>query len=140
MGRAVRTVQRWEKEANLPVYRLPGGGLERVFAYTDELDEWMHTAKPAGNGNGNGNGDLSPAHPAEPDPQAVPSGDNSGSGAGPLHRTDRTDPTDPTDLSTQPGKASLPGFSRLSRAWKIGLAMAALGLAVVVGLLIWRPA
>lgn len=36
-----RTVQRWEKSRNLPVHRIPGerGG---VFAYSDELTEWLN--------------------------------------------------------------------------------------------------
>jgi tetratricopeptide (TPR) repeat protein len=36
-----RTVKRWEKERSLPVHRLPGGSRARVFAYTDELSQWM---------------------------------------------------------------------------------------------------
>ncbi len=133
MGRAVRTVQRWEKEANLPVYRLPGGGLERVFAYTDELDEWMHTAKPAGNGNGG----RSLAHPTESKEPAAPPGDSTASGS--FHRADRSDPTDRTDSSRQSGPVSLPWLARLPRAWQIGWAMAALGLVVAGGFLIWQP-
>lgn len=41
-GVTIRTVQIWEAERGLPVYRLPGIR-GRVFAYTDELDAW---AKP----------------------------------------------------------------------------------------------
>ncbi|MFZ0686395.1 MAG: tetratricopeptide repeat protein [Terriglobales bacterium] len=36
-----RTVRRWEKERDLPVHRVPGGGRGTVFAYTDELKEWL---------------------------------------------------------------------------------------------------
>jgi tetratricopeptide (TPR) repeat protein len=36
-----RTVRRWEKERSLPVHRVPGGGRGGVFAYTDELREWL---------------------------------------------------------------------------------------------------
>jgi tetratricopeptide (TPR) repeat protein len=36
-----RTVRRWEKERNLPVYRVPGGERGGVFAYSDELQEWL---------------------------------------------------------------------------------------------------
>lgn len=39
-----RTVKRWEKERSLPVHRLPGGGRARVFAYTDELSQWMRSS------------------------------------------------------------------------------------------------
>jgi tetratricopeptide (TPR) repeat protein len=38
-----RTVKRWEKERQLPVHRLPGGSRARVFAFTDELKQWMHS-------------------------------------------------------------------------------------------------
>ncbi len=36
-----RTVRRWEKERALPVHRVPGGGRGGVFAYADELREWL---------------------------------------------------------------------------------------------------
>jgi Tfp pilus assembly protein PilF len=38
-----RTVKRWEKERLLPVHRLPGGARARVFAFTLELEGWMHS-------------------------------------------------------------------------------------------------
>lgn len=136
MGRAVRTVQRWEKEAGLPVYRLPGGGLERVFAYTDELDEWIHTAKPAGNGDG---GHL-PPHPAEPEKSPLSPASTTSIGSELSHRNDWSDPMDPAVSSTRPGIAALSWFTRLPRAWKLGLALAAAGLAIVSGFLLWQPA
>lgn len=40
-GRDERTVRRWEKERGLPVHRVPGGGRSTVFAYVDELKEWL---------------------------------------------------------------------------------------------------
>src|SRR5271167_2759327 len=45
-GRDERTVKRWEKERGLPVRRLPGahGG---VYAYSDDLVQWMGTSAPA---------------------------------------------------------------------------------------------
>jgi tetratricopeptide (TPR) repeat protein len=42
-----RTVKRWEKERRLPVHRLPGGSRARVFAFTDELQRWMHSLETA---------------------------------------------------------------------------------------------
>ncbi|MGA9386556.1 MAG: tetratricopeptide repeat protein, partial [Candidatus Sulfotelmatobacter sp.] len=36
-----RTVKRWEKERGLPVYRVPGSIRGGVFAYGDELAEWL---------------------------------------------------------------------------------------------------
>ncbi|MGC4048674.1 MAG: hypothetical protein QM757_03990 [Paludibaculum sp.] len=40
LGRSVRTVQRWEREAGLPVRRLVVGGKAQVFAYRQELESW----------------------------------------------------------------------------------------------------
>ncbi len=40
-GRAERTVKRWETERGLPVHRVPGGGRSAVFAYSNELSEWL---------------------------------------------------------------------------------------------------
>jgi TolB-like protein len=42
LDRDVRSVQRWEHARGLPVYRVPGAKSGGVFAYTDELDEWLH--------------------------------------------------------------------------------------------------
>lgn len=42
VGRDVRTVLRWEKDRGLPVHRVPGATGRVVFAYTDELDAWLH--------------------------------------------------------------------------------------------------
>jgi len=41
LGRAERTVKRWETERGLPVHRVPGGGRSAVFAYANELTEWL---------------------------------------------------------------------------------------------------
>jgi hypothetical protein len=40
LGRTCRTVQRWHAEYGLPIHRL-GGDKVTIFAYTDELDDWM---------------------------------------------------------------------------------------------------
>jgi len=42
LGRGERTVQRWAKETGLPVHRLHHAGGHTVYAYTDELDAWLH--------------------------------------------------------------------------------------------------
>ena len=36
-----RTCQRWEKKFGLPVYRVDEESKSRVYAYKDELDEWL---------------------------------------------------------------------------------------------------
>ena len=51
LNRDVRTVQRWEKTARLPVRRHPGGRLRTAYAYRSELDAWWRSqdavAEPA---------------------------------------------------------------------------------------------
>jgi Tfp pilus assembly protein PilF len=39
-----RTVRRWEIDRGLPVHRVPGSGRSSVYAYVDELNEWLLTA------------------------------------------------------------------------------------------------
>ena len=46
LGRAERTVKRWETERGLPVHRVPGGGRSAVFAYSDELADWLKGTSP----------------------------------------------------------------------------------------------
>src|SRR5580698_6844991 len=41
LNRAERTVKRWERERGLPVHRVPGGERGGVFAYPDELADWL---------------------------------------------------------------------------------------------------
>jgi tetratricopeptide (TPR) repeat protein len=41
LGRAERTVKRWETERGLPVHRVPGGGRSAVFAFSTELADWL---------------------------------------------------------------------------------------------------
>lgn len=72
LGRDVRTVIRWE-EKGLPVYRVPGGKRQAVFAYRAEIDDWMHgkttvlrTLPPVEREEGNESGfvHLQPTKPA----------------------------------------------------------------------------
>lgn len=46
LNRAERTVKRWERERGLPVHRVPGGERGSVFAYPDELREWLLLGGP----------------------------------------------------------------------------------------------
>jgi hypothetical protein len=41
MGRAVRTVQRWERECEFPVHRPRGKKRSPVFALSREIDTWL---------------------------------------------------------------------------------------------------
>jgi Tol biopolymer transport system component len=46
VGRDVRTVIRWEQRGGLPVYRVPVGQRQAVYAFRHEIDEWMAGATP----------------------------------------------------------------------------------------------
>lgn len=43
VGRAGRTVQRWEREFGLPIHRTGSRRSDAVVAYTDEIDAWLRT-------------------------------------------------------------------------------------------------
>jgi tetratricopeptide (TPR) repeat protein len=42
-GRDERTVKRWEKSRSLPIHRIPGNQRGGVFAYPDELTDWLNS-------------------------------------------------------------------------------------------------
>ncbi len=46
LGCDERTARRWERDRGLPVHR-PPGPRGHVYAYTDELDQWLRSAKPS---------------------------------------------------------------------------------------------
>jgi len=41
LGWHVRTVMRWEQHRGLPIHRVPGGQRHAVFAFRQELDDWL---------------------------------------------------------------------------------------------------
>jgi hypothetical protein len=43
VGREVRTVQRWERELGLPVYRVPGSHGHSVFADPEKIERWFQS-------------------------------------------------------------------------------------------------
>lgn len=51
LGRGVRTVQRWERELELPVRRVRRSEHSPVFAYAWELEDWLKS-RPAPGGAG----------------------------------------------------------------------------------------
>lgn len=67
LHRDVRTVQRWEKAARLPVHRHATSRLRTAYAYRTELDAWWHAQQAAP-----GAGALGPnaPEPAEVEPEA----------------------------------------------------------------------
>jgi tetratricopeptide (TPR) repeat protein len=44
LGKAERTVKRWEADRGLPIHRVPGGGRASVYAFRGELDEWLKSS------------------------------------------------------------------------------------------------
>ena len=52
LRRSVRTVQRWESEAGLPVHRHPHGKVGSVWATKEEIDSWWTNRKPTAAGEG----------------------------------------------------------------------------------------
>jgi len=44
LGKGVRTAQRWEQEAGLPVRRQHGEGKGKVLAFAEEIEGWKHSA------------------------------------------------------------------------------------------------
>jgi hypothetical protein len=66
LQRDARTVRRWEQDRALPVHRVPGGGRAAVYAYSNEIDEWLQ-----GRGK-NGNGDISTDIDTKQDPGGTP--------------------------------------------------------------------
>jgi hypothetical protein len=114
LGKGVRTVQRWEKELDLPVRRLGTGRGEVVFAVPSELDAWLVMAEKRSDLGGRpGEEDVEPAaewpHAASPAPESLPT-PPAGSSAG----------------------FEISGARRLSRhvAWTIGAALVVGGLAL----------
>lgn len=63
LGRTPRTVQRWEKDFNLPVHRPPHKQSRLVIADTDELDHWATEHQ--------GNGAFSDSAAATPERRAL---------------------------------------------------------------------
>ncbi len=47
LDRGERTVRRWAAEEGMPVHRAAGGKRGSVFAYPDELDQWLQHDRPA---------------------------------------------------------------------------------------------
>ena len=56
LGRAERTVKRWEAERGMPVHRVPGSERGAVFAYDGELQEWLRGSAPEGESDDGSNG------------------------------------------------------------------------------------
>jgi TolB-like protein len=46
LKRDIRTVQLWEKNEGLPIYRHAHGTRASVYAYTDEIDAWQKNRQP----------------------------------------------------------------------------------------------
>jgi tetratricopeptide (TPR) repeat protein len=65
LGRAERTVRRWETERGLPVHRVPGGGRSAVFAYGNELADWLKGRKDELDADDSASGEIGERTTAE---------------------------------------------------------------------------
>jgi Tol biopolymer transport system component len=54
LNRDVRTVQRWEKDEGLPIHRHMHQNRSSVFAFEDELANWLESESPSREAAGNG--------------------------------------------------------------------------------------
>jgi TolB-like protein len=131
IDRDVRSAQRWERERGLPVHRVPGEKGGSVFAYTAELDDWLHggtedspsggafleAGVPATPGLDNGSAAREASGPADSQPASAASG-SAGIAAG------------TTEKSTPAARSSgrLPGW----------LAVATLTVLAAVAAAYWR--
>jgi Tol biopolymer transport system component len=59
LGKDVTTLIRWEKERGLPVHRTPGPKRSAIFAYKDEIDQWLRSGSGPGSRD-SGIGTLDP--------------------------------------------------------------------------------
>ena len=132
VGRDMRSAQRWERERGLPVHRVPGEKGGSVFAYTAELDDWLHSR----NENRRPQPIASEPVVSESNPPVVPSGgvlsarQDNGVGAVAISAKLLTDPQRAGVAAEMPGQVIDPLSARPSGpgrwAWS--------ALALVVGL------
>src|SRR5271154_284867 len=45
LGKAERTVKRWERDRGLPIHRVPGGARASVYARPAGLEEWLESSQ-----------------------------------------------------------------------------------------------
>ncbi len=115
LGRQVRTVQRWEKQEELPVHRHQHDKFSTVYAYKSELDEWLiRRAALAASTN---DGLLETIDATTPDD---------------LTRDDANPPEIPTPVSA--------GRFFSTRAMPVALLAVLIVIALTVYLTGWRPA
>ena len=69
LGCDVRTAKRWELDRRMPVHRAPGVKRSGVFAYTAEIDEWLHPSIGPGLASAQGASSETPT-PATKEAQA----------------------------------------------------------------------
>jgi len=60
-------VKRWETTRGLPVHRVPGAGRANVYAYTEELAEWLSGAKISTENDAEANSEATNGVAAEPE-------------------------------------------------------------------------
>lgn len=74
LRRDVSTVMRWERDRSLPVHRVPGGRVQRVYAYPEELNRWLAEVPPPEVESEPQPVSASTWHPASSSTSVVPNG------------------------------------------------------------------
>lgn len=116
LDRAERTVKRWERERGLPVHRVPGGERGSVFAYPDELTEWLRGKSGELEADELAAGNGAAGQTASENPDGYPA-----NGAGLPHATP---PVESTPALRQAGQRSAIRLARVA-AWAVPLALTA---------------
>jgi tetratricopeptide (TPR) repeat protein len=77
-GRDERTVKRWETTRGLPIHRVPGAGRANVYAYEQELTEWLQGAgsKSVQEEVSSDSGEIASGTGDDADSASLPAGDN----------------------------------------------------------------
>lgn len=105
LGREVRTVQRWERTEGLPVRRHGHLKKSTVYAYTNELDEWVRTRQPADDP------EADAAFVPEPDDDVAA---EKGNGEGALPASAPAPVVEPTPPAPGPFKPPPPAWKRVA--------------------------
>jgi tetratricopeptide (TPR) repeat protein len=125
-GRDERTVKRWETTRGLPVHRVPGAGRANVYAYTDELAEWLNGAKITAKQDPEANSDSINGIGAVPGSEA--NGETGGQAATGAHG-------DAGFVDRRVGeRRSASPFSALWRNWPAGRYVATVAVVLVAAL------
>jgi hypothetical protein len=137
LGRDVRTVRRWEKERALPIHRLPGEGRRAVFAFRVEIDEWLRGTEPeAVEASGPAEIEVLPGDQRESADSAQAQTPPNSPEAISVAATVRPVPAAPAQAHPRShvSRKLAMGFGSARMRWGAPVFLAAVGVAVILGL------